>query len=199
MTDNHRSTPYGIGNAIADIGSNVNQQIDRYAALPPLKKNLARATRGTALIAFCAHAVFWLDDAGVSPKNMVLGFVHAWTAPPEIMIPTAIWTAMLGLGVLWVVVGVQGARGPRDVMGAFWSLVSFLIFVTLARWWGLYLPADWIVGNFFLKGFYYAGFIASAVRFWLSVRGTGGDAFKIVERQIQRQTVNWRLGKRRQF
>lgn len=191
---------YTLAAGIKDIGDDFNQRIDRFAALPPFKKNLVRASRGAGLIAFCAYVVFSLNQAGVSSEKMVSGFVHAWSAPPETMIPVATWTAMLGFGGLSLVVGIQGARGPRDIMGAFWSAVYFLTCCALARWWSIYFPADWVFANFILKGLYFAGVVGSAVRFWLCVRGlNSGNALKLVKQQIQRQAVTWRTGSRRQF
>jgi len=94
---------------------------------------------------------------------------------------------------VWFFVGVHGARGARDIMQAFWALVLAAIYGGLL---GIdaYLPPDWALANFVLKGVYIGGVAGSFVRFWLSVRGPGIRARRLVERQIQQTGVTWRTG-----
>ncbi|MGH6845929.1 MAG: hypothetical protein ACREC0_00395 [Methylocella sp.] len=83
-------------------------------------------------------------------------------------------------------------------MLAFWALIPVAVYGGLL-WWGAYPPRDWLLTNYVLQGIYIAGVVGSLVRFWLAARGTGGGAVKMVERQMQRQSVKWRAGARRQF
>lgn len=155
---------YGIGSAIGEIGA-VGQEISRYNALPPLKKNLFRAGGGA---------------------DMMSALVRTPMAPREIWKPVAAWAAMLAFGLLWFVVGIKGARGPRDVMQAFWALILNGIYAALL-WWEVYPPRDWgawaVLANFLLQGVYIAGIVGSLVRFWLSVRGLPGEKLEAVKAQ----------------
>jgi hypothetical protein len=177
---------YGIGRAIADVGDAFNQEISHYAALPPLRKNLYRAGGGAGLITFCLYIPYEMNvRGGVTIKNMMLALVRAPMAPREMWIPIA-WAAMLAFGLLWFVVDVKGARGPRDVMQAFWALILTGIYAALLSW-GAYLPRDWgawvVLANFLLQGVYIAGIVGSLVRFWLSVRGLPGEKLEAVNAQ----------------
>jgi hypothetical protein len=123
---------YGIGRAIADVGDAFNQEISRYNALSPLRKNLYRAGGGAGLITFCLYIPYEMHvRGGVSAANMMSALVHAPMAPRETWIPVAAWAAMLAFGLLWFIVGVKGARGPRDVMQAFWALILTAIYAAL--------------------------------------------------------------------
>jgi hypothetical protein len=166
-----------VAYAIREVSDSINREFIRYAARPPLRKNLFRAGGGAGLIAFCLYIPFELNvRGGISVANMTLALIRAPMTPTEIWIPIAVWAAALAFGLLWFVVGVKGARGARDVMQAFWALILTGIFAALL-WWGAYLPRDWVLANYFLQGLYIAGIVGSFVRFWLSVRGLpGGEA-----------------------
>ena len=145
--------PYSIDSAIRDIGNDVNQRIDRYQALPPLKKNRVRAGIGAGLIA--------------------LGLYIAAGRPAVVFdntVSIAIWAAVVGFGLLWFLVGIHGARSTRDVMSAFWSIVAIAIFglLTIGGLRSLSLSDD---ASFYLEGFFAACLVGSIVRFWLAVRG----------------------------
>jgi len=190
---------YGVGHAIGDVAANLGQQIEHYNALPLPKKNLLRASRGAGLITFCIYAAVEFKAATGLPVAGVLPLLQALpSTPPEIWWPAAAWAALLAFGLLWFAVGWRGARGARDVMQAFWALIMLAIYGGLL-WWEAYLPPEWVLSNYFLKGLYIAGIVGSLVRFGLSVRGVGGHPVRLVERHIQQTGVTWQTGRRRRF
>jgi len=150
---------------ISAIVTPIAEAIQQHNALPPDQKNRARAAGGAGLIAFCLYVL-------VTAPRLVFG---AWIA-------CAIWAALLGFGGLWLFVGVRASIGPRDIMAAFWSAAGILFFLVLMSI-GAYLPNDWVVANFLLKGVY-IGFVAScAMRLYLAVRGMPGDSLEQVRTQ----------------
>jgi hypothetical protein len=179
-----RQQPYGIDNAIQNVGDSFNREFVRYAARPPLKKNLFRAGGGAGLITFCVYVAVEFEAAmGLTAGQLLHGSQALPAAPPEVWwVPRAAWVTVLAFGLLWFVVGVKGARGARDVMQAVWALILTGIFAALL-WWGAYLPRDWVLVNFLLHGIYIAGMVGSLVRFWLSVRGLPGVKLEAVKAQ----------------
>jgi hypothetical protein len=144
------SQPQGPLSAIA---APIAEAIVQHRALPPDQKNRARASAGAGIITFCLYAL-------ITAPHVLFG---AWLA-------FAIWAALLGFGALWLYVGVRASVGPRDIMAAFWSGAGILFFLGLMIF-GAYLPGDWLVINFLLKGFYIGSTASSAMRLWLAVRG----------------------------
>jgi hypothetical protein len=146
---------------ISAIVTPLAEAIQQHNALTPDQKNRARATGGAGLIAFCLYVL-------VAAPRMVFG---SWIA-------VAVWVALLGFGGLWLYVGVRASVGPRDIMAAFWSAAGIVFFLALMIV-GAYLPADWLLVNFLLKGLYIGYATACAMKLWLAVRGmpnTGLDA-----------------------
>jgi hypothetical protein len=82
-------------------------------------------------------------------------------------------------GLLWVMVGVRGSRGPRDTMVAFWS-VAWVAGSGAALWYGWYLD-DYPVVNWFLKGIYLMLVTSSVMSLYLSLRGTGTGAVRLIQ------------------
>lgn len=138
---------------LSAIAQPIAEAIAQHNALPPDQKNRARAAGGAGLIAFCLYAL-------IAAPGVLFG---GWIA-------FAIWAALLGFGALWLYVGMRAAIGPRDIMAAFWSGVGIVFFTGLMVA-GAYLPADWLVVNFLLKGFYIGSAASCAMRLYLAVRG----------------------------
>jgi hypothetical protein len=156
--------PYGIDSAIKDVGDNIAQNASRYHALPPLKKNRFRAGAGAGLIALGLYTV--IGRYGIVFADW-LSFV--------------IWAAVVGFGVLWFSVGISGARSPREVMSAFWSIIAVVIFGFLA-----FVAVHLLDGsdfNFFMEGFFVAGLVGSIVRLWLALRGMPSTSLDAVKAQ----------------
>jgi hypothetical protein len=150
---NMPSQPQG---PISALVTPIAEAIQQHNALPPDQKNRARASGGAGLIAFCLYAL-------ITVPGMIFG---AWMA-------FAIWAALLGFGALWLYVGIRASIGPRDIMAAFLSGVAILFFIGLMVF-GAYLPDDWLLMNFLLKGLYIGSAAASAMKLWLAVRGLPG-------------------------
>jgi hypothetical protein len=150
---------------ISAIVAPIADAIAQHNALPPDEKNRARASGGAGLIAFCLFALI------ASPRLVFSG-----------LIVFAIWAGLAAFGALWLYVGVRAAIGPRDIMAAFWSGVGILFFLGLMVF-GAYLPNNWLLTNFLLKGLYLGCAAASAMRLYLAVRGMPGGSLEQVRAQ----------------
>jgi hypothetical protein len=150
---------------ISAIVAPIADAIAQHNALPPDEKNRARASGGAGLIAFCLFALI------ASPRLVFSG-----------LIVFAIWAGLAAFGALWLYVGVRAAIGPRDIMAAFWSGVGILFLLGLMVF-GAYLPNDWLLTNFLLKGLYIGSAAASAMRLYLAVRGMPGGSLEQVRAQ----------------
>jgi len=104
-----------------------------------------------------------------------------------------VWAGLVGFGFLLLIVGVRNARGPSDVMHAFWA-IAVPAGCAGALWYFGWLA---LLDNVYVRGFVYAIGAASIVRVWLALRGTSGDAAKIVRQQIEQNDVVWRSARRR--
>jgi hypothetical protein len=173
----------------------------QHRASTPLQKNLTRAGGGAFLLTGCAYAASWSPVfLGGRFDALMDAFVHDPAHPP---VALAVWAGVGAFGLLWLWVGVRGARGPRDVMAAFWSAVRVALCVcALVRQW--YLPrdyGDWVLlGNLVLRGLYLCLLAEGAVHFLLAVRGPGGgNAASLVGQQIRRTSILWRIGRRQKF
>jgi hypothetical protein len=72
--------PNVVADAIREFGDGINQEIARYNALPPLKKNLFRAGGGAGLIAFCLYIAFELHACGGVTVEWRLGYCGSSSA-----------------------------------------------------------------------------------------------------------------------
>jgi hypothetical protein len=158
MPQNHESS-------LADLITPFTEGIARHRALPPDQKNRARAHGGAGVIAFCLYAL-------ITEHRMVFG---DWIA-------FAIWAGLFGFGALWFYIGYRASIGQRDIMAAFWSFGGILFFLALMAF-GVYLPDDWLLINFLLKGLYIGSAAGSAMKFWLSVRGMSSTTLEEVRAQ----------------
>ena len=150
---------------LSAIAAPIAEAIAQHNALPPDQKNRARASGGAGLIVFCLYALI------TAPHLVFSG-----------LIVLAIWAGLAAFGALWLYVGVRAAIGPRDIMAAFWSGVGILFFLGLMVF-GAYLPNDWLLTNFLLKGLYIGSAAASAMRLYLAVRGMPGGSLEQVRAQ----------------
>lgn len=165
---------------LSAIGVPIAESIAEHQRLPPYEKNVARATLGAGLLTWCGYLAAAFGDGARQFSDVVL-----W-----------VWAGCALLGLLWLAVGLRNARGPREMMAAFWSGAV----VAVCGWllWHEAYPSGWgPLGAFILKGCYLAMLTSCAVRFWLAVRGMPGDARKIVRQQIEENRVVWRSARRR--
>ncbi len=164
------------GQRPSEIFANIaKESAAEYKALAPFEKGLARASFGAGLLALCAY---------------VASTLHARDYPPSYQ---WVWVGLVGFGCLTLYAGLRGARGPRDPMQAFWAIA-----VPVGYGAGLdYFFGPDIFQNFYVRGFAWSLGVAGLVRLFLSLRGTGGSAEKIVRRQVEQNEINWKPAGRR--
>jgi hypothetical protein len=154
---------------LSAIAVPIGEELQHHHALPPYQKAVARASYGASLLGLCGFPAVVFDQA---------------TFPPVVIM---VWAGVSGLGLLLLVVGVKGARGPRDVMTAFWSIA-----LPAGGWWGL---SAWqgpqVFNNIWVQWIATAVLFTAAVRLFLALRGMPGDARKMVDADIQANEFNW--------
>jgi uncharacterized membrane protein YhhN len=148
-----------------------------YRKLPLNERNGVRASWGAFLIALCSYIAMTLGP-------------HASRYPQEWKLAYA---AVAGVGLLLFVIGMRGSRGcERDPLAAIFAVVLPVGgWIALTTW----LP-EWRT-DFYVRGFFVAYAAANAVRFFLAIRGGGGNAQKIVHQQIAQNEIIWQGVKRR--
>ncbi|MGH6845928.1 MAG: hypothetical protein ACREC0_00390 [Methylocella sp.] len=73
---------YGLGIAVAEFAETVGQNISRYNALPPFRKNLFRAGGGAGLITFCIYvAVEFKTVMGLTFDQLLRGLMAVRLRP----------------------------------------------------------------------------------------------------------------------
>jgi len=161
-------------------------------------RNQNRAVWGSALLAGCIYFAWSVQQSfRASWADLVRIYFGALHEPIETTWAFYAWGGGMLFGLLWVTVGLRGSRGPRDIMGAFWSLAWLALFAS-ALWYGWYV--DGYPGvNWWLKGFYIAFCTMAAMHLFLCVRGPGRGAVRLVQQQIAQQAKTFRLGRRRSF
>jgi hypothetical protein len=163
----------------AMLGRSVGEVIAQHDAKPPRFKNIARAYMGVWLLTACSYTA-WGSKAftGLTAGNLIAAFIHAPArVSTDIWSPLAVWAVALLLGALWLVVGVAGSRGPREVMQIFWALVRLALVVALL-WFEIYLPRGWPLTNLVLRGLYLSFLSASTLELVLLLPGAGGGSRK---------------------
>jgi Ni,Fe-hydrogenase I cytochrome b subunit len=187
------SEPKGIFSAIAEP---IGQEMAQHLNAPPLRRNQNRAVWGTLLIAGGTY-VGYSYVQGISLDEAVHGYIGVLHRPFDESWPFYAWGAAMLFGLLWVVVGVRGSRGPRDTMATFWSL-AWLAGASAALWNGWY-TADYPGLNWFLRGGYIMAIAGALMMFFLVVRGSGRGAAHSVQTHISTTARFFRIGRRRSF
>jgi len=120
----------------------------------------------------------------------------------------ALVVVLIVAGVFRLLVGWHRSRGPRDTIAAVKALFSVVLSTTLligsqvgARW--AFLHYDWSIiptVNAFLPAFYVWLLVKALARLYLTMRGAGGgNAGKLVEKQIRQTAITWRPSRHTQF
>lgn len=170
----------------------------QHRASSPRDKSFTRAGGGAFLLTCCAYAAVWSPVfLGDRFDTLIAAFLRSPMHPPVSLL---VWAGVTAFGLLWLWVGVRGARGPRDVMAAFWAAVRVALFgCALGLQW--YLPRDWgdlvPLANLVLHGLYLGLLAEGAVHFLLAMRGMPGDAQKNVRQHIEQNQVVWRSARRK--
>jgi hypothetical protein len=171
------------------------------ASLPPALLNRSRAVAGAFALAFL------IDLAGALPDltgRDLTALALAALRPPHVMNPVlVVWSAAVGLALLFLVVGLTGARGaPRDPIAA---LIALAVgFGAAALWWNeAYLPAEFreVAGyvNPLLHALYIASFAAALLRAWFSAPVLSGNALRRIRRHIETRIGRLRPARPRSF
>jgi len=143
------------------------EQAKLYATLPPYERAVARAEYGAFLLGVSGYVGL---TVGVSlPGSWLIAL-----------------TVIGGYGLLLLATGSHDARGRRDVMSIFWSLV-----VIGGGWWVVthWLPDLW--ADFYGRTFCIGALCSTAVRLYLALRGLGHHAHRLVTEDIAAQEWKW--------
>ena len=187
------------GDGWQQAGQMIGQGIAEHVNAPPLQKNKNRVIWGTWLVTFGCYVAYTLKMANrnIGTIDLVRVYFRILHEPLDQSWPFYAWGGVMLFGLLWVTVGMRGSRGPRDTMMAFWSLASLAIFG--AALWYRWYPDDYPTVDWFLQGFYIAGATSSVMALFVSVRGPGRSAARLIQQQIVRQSRIFRLGRRKSF
>jgi hypothetical protein len=180
------------------IKDTIADPIAKFRALPEgPEKARKRVSWGAGLLsagAYIAYTTWWSNYAGMS--GLVRHYTRALHAPLVDSWTVYGWSAAMLFGLLWVVVGVRGARGPRHVMGTFWALAR----VGVAGW-ALY--DRWYVDDRSIDPWLQGGYVtllgSSSMLFFVCARGSGQRAVRLVQQQIAQQMKTFRVGRPRSF
>lgn len=183
----------------------------KFQQLSPLEQNLRRASHGAAWMAFVPLLAFGVYGV----KGVEWFFQTLWNHPEDVGVPAAFFGIVLIYNAIRLIVGLNRLRGcPRDGLLAVRAFVKLSVgaavivfflrihydlaarsYDSLAHGvepssfdflWGIaiFLTAFWCL-------------VTGAVRFLLLISG-GGNALRLVNRQIQQNTVVWRGARRPQ-
>jgi hypothetical protein len=160
-----------IHGPLSALAAPIGEQLSQHQNLPPNKQAGNRAYCGAFLLGACGYIAVTLGpEAARYAPDWKLGFA-----------------VVAGLGLLLLVTGWRGAHGGRDPVGAFFAVaVPLGGFLAVLTW------APNLLDFYPARAFCVAIACANVVRFCLAVRGPGGDAQKIVHRQIAQNEINWR-------
>jgi hypothetical protein len=132
---------------VATLGSIIPDAVREWRSYSPDHKAAIRTQRGAFLLTFSGYGAAMSPDADVAP----------------------LLAAPLLLGLLWLFAGVNGPRGPLNIVGAvWWGLGALGCGFLLAS--SAY-PADWgPSGAFWLRGLYLAALAGCVARCWAAAR-----------------------------
>jgi hypothetical protein len=160
-------TPTGPLSAIV---APIAGELAKHHSLPENKKSENRAYVGAFLLGTCGYVAVRLAP-------------QAANYPGEWKLALA---GVIGFGLLLLVVGARGARGPRDWLGAFFALAlpvgGFIAAMN-------YAPE--LLDDFYVRAFCVGIAAANTVRIWLAIRGNAGNAQKLVHQQIAQNEISW--------
>jgi hypothetical protein len=161
---------------LTNIAAGLKEEKQGYNAFPPSAKFEVQGSWGAAFVVTgaCLALKFGADPASY-PEEVVIG-----------------WCAMMVIGALLFCRGWRGARGPRNSITALLAIAQPIGGGLALLHWMPDLLTDPLVQSLA------AGLVAkSLTTFLFAVRGPGGDAQKIVNRQIYQNEIHWQGVKRR--
>jgi hypothetical protein len=162
-----------LAGPLSAIGTPIADSAQRFAASGPFHQSVGIACLGAIALAFVGETAAALGTVALS----------RWSP-----VALAVFAGVAGVGLLLLVIGWRGARGPRNAVMALTSVATpGLLAAGVWCIWGplaFHNPLAHLLGVPFLIGF--------AVRFVLATKGIPGDARRMVNRQIQQTRVDMR-------
>lgn len=160
----HRNSP-GIAAPLVVLAD----ELRAHQALPPDKKNANRAYFGSLICGTCSYLALAPDVPSFPDGEWKLGFaaVFAW-------------------GALLLVIGWRGSRGARDILGAIFAVSIPAI--------GFFLAANYapdLLQDTYVRAFCTGIISANLVRCAICLRGVGGNARKLVAKDIGLGEWRW--------
>jgi hypothetical protein len=149
----------------------------QFRASPPFQQSVGLACFGAITLGFSGEAAVLFGPA-------------ASTFSPVALL---VFAGIVATGLLLFVLGVRGARGPRNGVMALTS-VATPGGLAVALWW---LGGPQAFHNIWVQLIGIPFLIGFVVRLYLSVRGMPGDAQRNVRRHIEQNENVWRSDRRR--
>ena len=183
---------HAVSGTVNDTVGLVRGRVAKYQSLPLLEKNRKRASYGTGMLTACYYIYLAMPDFHYGTiRERVTLYIAELYKPFGIGALYYAWGVMLVVGAVWLVVGLLGSRGPRDMMAIFWALTRTIVFAS-ALWFGWFLGdllpgSDWL-----LQGIYIAGLTSSSMLLFVNLIGPGGRAARIIARLRQRRAAGMR-------
>jgi hypothetical protein len=194
------SIPFVMARDLGQLLLWLNRRRMMRAGLPPPLLNRSRAVAATFALASVIDVARRLPLlTGRSFSELIADFLHA----PHILSPTlAVLVGALALSLLFLIVGLRGARGaPTDVIAAL-SALTIALSCAAALGGQLYLPETVgeieiaRYGNPLLHALYIATLSAALMRAWLSAPLIfGGNALRMINRLIRRRNAPLRAAR----
>jgi hypothetical protein len=151
MPDNELGAALGqaVGGTVNDAVGLVRGRVAKYQSLPQLEKNRQRASYGTGMLTACYYIYLAQPSFHYGSLRERIGlYIAELYKPFGIGVLYYAWGVVLVVGLVWLVVGLLGSRGPRDMMAIFWALVRTSVFAS-ALWFGWFLgflpEVDWLL------------------------------------------------------
>lgn len=162
MNGSHNSP--GLFSAVTGT---VGEELKQHAHAPPAVKASNRGYCGALLLSGAGY-LFIADDFASYANDLRIALAVA---------------AVLGLVLLWTALRTHSQREP---LAAFYALVEGIgLFLAVHSW------APQLLEAFYVQAFFVAIGCANLVRFYLAVRGPGGNARNLVAKDISVGEWKW--------
>jgi len=151
---------------LSAVGLPIAESAQRFAASGPGQQSIGLACLGSIVLSFCGETWAAVGSAALS----------SW------------WFAGgAGVGLLLLVVGWRGARGPRNAVMALTSIATPCLLA--AGVWCIWGPQAF--HNAAVQWVSFPFLIGFSLRLVLSLRGISGNARKMVDQNIKANELDW--------
>jgi len=174
-----------IRGPLSGIAVPIADAVREYRALPPPRKSVAGVGFGAAVLAEWVYLGPDFDGGLLGISGM-----------PAV----EVWVAAAVLPLLWVILTLRLARGPRDMISAYGWLLRAAVGAALL-WFQMYPdPRAAPLIAFLLKGIYWAALAGNLARFFAAAQPFGGgSAYRLVAAEIARNEWDWNGPRRRRW